>query len=246
MQNAHQAPKQTTVLGRSIEERTRGRLAKSTMAGLWDGNVILAALMTAVIWITLWNVFLGSTFWSGQPGEDRALARLNLDISLGIGLAWGALAGWWSYRYHNGAGGPERPAARLLGIHRLHSVALGLFFALAATVQAWGIDPRFGGVTAAILLAELAAGYYFLPVLLRYLAGEYPRLWQMASLVERALIAGLGLLAVLNLFLPTALGSSNHFLAILAHGICGLFMPWIPALAAWALIYFRSAGPAAR
>ncbi|HYF64483.1 MAG TPA: hypothetical protein VD886_16785, partial [Herpetosiphonaceae bacterium] len=152
-------------------------------------------------------------------------------------------AGWWSYRFLN-AGRDAATTGRLLGIHRLHSLALGLFFAGAAGVQAWGIDRRFGGITAAILLAELAAGYYFLPVLLRSLAGEYPRLWQAASLAERGLIGLLGGLAALNLFVPAALGRSNHFLAGLAHCICALFVPWLPALAAWALICFRSAGQA--
>jgi hypothetical protein len=239
MHSTRQASKQPTVLGRTITARTRDRLAKSASAGLWDGNVFFAALMTAVIWVAIWNGFLGSAFWSGMPGEDGGLAQLHLRISLGVGLAWGVVAGWWSYRYHNrGAAGS---AGRLLGTHRLHSLALGLFFALAAIVQAWGIDRRFGAITAAILLAELAAGYYFLPVLLRYLAGEYPRLWQMASLAERLLLGLLGGLAVLNLFVPALLGQSNHFLAVLAHLICAIFVPWLPALAAWALIHFRSA-----
>jgi hypothetical protein len=246
MQSTRQASRQPTVLGRTITARTRDRLAKSTSAGLWDGNVFFAAVMTAVIWVAIWNGFLGSAFWSGMPGEDGGLARLHLRVSLGVGLAWGAVAGWWSYRYHNrgAAVGATAPAGRLLGAHRLHSIALGLFFALAAIVQAWGIDPRFGAITAAILLAKTAAGYYFLPVLLRYLAGEYPRLWQMASLAERLLLGLLGGLAVLNLFVPLAFGQSNHFLAVLAHLICVIFVPWLPALAAWALIHFRSAGQA--
>jgi hypothetical protein len=246
MHSTRQAPQQPSVLGRTITARTRDRLAKSASAGLWDGNIFFAALMTAVIWIAIWNGFLGSAFWSGMPGEDGGLARLQLRISLGVGLAWGAVAGWWSYRYHNrvAADGAADLLGRQLALHRLHSIALGLFFALAAIVQAWGIDPRFGATTAAILLAELAAGYYFLPVLLRYLAGEYPRLWQMASLAERLLLGLLGGLAALNLFVPALLGQSNHFLAALAHLICVIFVPWLPALAAWALIHFRSAGQA--
>jgi hypothetical protein len=244
MQSTRQASKPPTVLGRTITARTRDRLAKSTSAGLWDGNVFFAALMTAVIWVAIWNGFLSSAFWSGMPGEDGDLAQLSLRISLGVGLVWGVVAGWWSYRYHNrvAANGAADIVGRQLALHRLHSIALGLFFALAAIVQAWGIDPRFGAITALILLAELAAGYYFLPVLLRYLAGEYPRLWQMASLVERLLLGLLGGLAVLNLFVPALFGQSNHFLAVLAQLICVIFVPWLPALAAWALIHLRAAG----
>src|SRR5688500_16974426 len=98
MQNTQRSTKQATILGRAIAARTWDRLAKNTTAGHWDGNVFFAALMTAVIWVVLWNAFLGSTFWSGQPSEDGGLARLNLRIGLGLGLGWGALAGWWSYR----------------------------------------------------------------------------------------------------------------------------------------------------